>query len=392
MAFSIGIGKRIQLGQLPACDDLLMITPSIFHRFMLRQLLLPVLGCMVALGLPVVLVALLGHLPAAALGSQLVWSALYGIVPTALYLTLPVAIGLGTTWGYAQLNADGMFTTIQTMRLSIGMLAVPSLILATPVVVMTYAISCWIAPRSVTNIQDIMFLIRNNINFDLFYPQKFYTIANNRYTIYFNNKMGDNWISGVFFYEERGHESSQTIIADAARIETRNDERHVVFLNGHMHTIRNPEQPADTLAFSELVRPFGADGGAVLPQRNWRGLFEMDTAEFWNAWQETANSPTKRKAWISEAIKRFAVPVLGIIHPLAGLALVLNWRRRGGRRQRDPLWYGMPVVLLHLCILFSAEGVAYYGAWLGGLTALLIVAEFVIAAGAIYYRQWRVPA
>ena len=174
MAFSIGIGKRIQLGQLPACDDLLMITPSIFHRFMLRQLLLPVLGCMVALGLPVVLVALLGHLPAAALGSQLVWSALYGIVPTALYLTLPVAIGLGTTWGYAQLNADGMFTTIQTMRLSIGMLAVPSLILATPVVVMTYAISCWIAPRSVTNIQDIMFLIRNNINFDLFYPQKFY--------------------------------------------------------------------------------------------------------------------------------------------------------------------------------------------------------------------------
>lgn len=370
----------------------LMAAPLIFYRFMLRQLLLPVLGCMIVLGLPVVFVALLGHLPASALSSHLVWSALYGIVPTVLYLTLPVAIGLGTTWGYAQLNADGMFTTIQAMRLSVGMLAVPSLIIALPVVLVTYAISCWIAPRSVSSIQDVMFSIRNNISFELFYPQKFYTMANNRYTIYFNEKRENDWISGVFFHEERNQQGSQTVIAHAAKIETRNGERHIVFLNGHVHTDGDAEQPADTLAFSELVRPFGVDGRAILPQRNWRGLFEMDLAEFWKAWDGTADNPSKRKAWISEAIKRFAVPVLGIIHPLAGLALVLSWRRQAGRRQRDPLWYGLPVVLLHLGILFSAEGIAYYGAWLGGLTALLILAELVLAAGAIYYRQHHVPA
>lgn len=369
-----------------------MLVPILVHRFMLRQLLLPAIGCVAALGLPVMLVALLGHLPGPALGSSLLWSAIYGIAPTALFLTLPIAVGLGATWGYTQLNADGMFTTLQSMRLSVLTLAVPALLLAMPVVVASYTISCWIAPRSVSSIQDVMFTIRNNLSLELFYPQTFYTLADNRYSLYFDRKLDDERIAGVFFHEQRAPGNSQTIIAREAKFETRSGERHIVFLNGTAQTVAGPEQSPRTVVFTELVRPFGNGDSAEIPRRNWRGLFEMDTAEFWRARQTVEGNPPKWRAWISEAVKRFGVPLLGLAHPLAGLALILLWRRPDGRRQRDPILYGLPLAALHLLILFSAEGVVYYGAWLGWLTITMILGELIAAIAAILYRQARIPA
>lgn len=397
MVHLMAIGKNTRPEPRTACDDrprsgLLAPVPILFLKFVVMRLLVPTICSILALGLPVIVVALLGHLPGPALGSNLVWMAIYGIVPTAMFLTLPIGVGLGVAWGYAQLSADGMLAIAQAMRVSITTFAVPAVLLAMPIVMATYAISCWIAPNSVARIQDVLFSIRNNLNTDLFYPQTIYTLDNNRYTLYFDRKLDDKWIGGVFFQEERNPDEQRTIIARAARVEARGGERYLTFLDGTAQTSRQQGQTADTVAFAEFVQPFGANGGAMELQRKWRALSEMGTIEFWNTRRAAFTNQAKGRAWLSEGMKRFVVPILGLIHPLAGLAFVLMWSRQGDRRQRDPLWYGMPIVILHLFILFSCEGIVYYGAWLCWLTLLLIISELLLALLVIYHRQTTVPA
>ena len=185
----------------------------IVQRFLARQMLAPMLGSIGVLCAPVILIAVLNHLSGPALRTALVWTAIQGITPTALSLTLPLAVGLGVTWTFAQLRADNALHVLFTMRLSVIALCRPVLLVALPMMAIGYLLSCVIAPRSVTQIQDVMFLIRNNLSMALFHPQTFYTLVGGRYTLFFDRKLSDEHIGGVLFQETHGDGSSNLILA-----------------------------------------------------------------------------------------------------------------------------------------------------------------------------------
>ena len=142
--------------------------------------------------------------------------------------------------------------------------------------------------------------------------------------------------------------------------------------------------------FEELARPFGRDGTSAIPQRAWRGLFELDTPDFLAERAASLRSPRLRRAWMAEAIKRFGVPLLALAHPLAGLTIVFAWPAISGRRTPSPQLFCAPIVLLHLAILFGAESVNYFSTWMAWLAAGAIAAELALPLSLLVRMQHRV--
>jgi lipopolysaccharide export system permease protein len=361
----------------------------ILRRHIAGQILLTSVGSVLMLGAPVILIALLNHIPGTALRTSLAWGALTGLAPAALGLVLPVAVGLGCTWAFAQLRANSAIDVIYSLRISVAALAVPVLWVAVPAMLLTFTISCVLAPRASSSFHDIRFIIRNNLSAALFQPQTFYTLDNGRYTLFFDRKFDDDQVGGVLFQEMKEDGSTQIIIAREARFETRGDERHIVFAEGTMQSVDRGGTNARTAVFDELSRPFGEGGTAQAPKREWRGLFEMETPEFLNLLQRGVLRGRMGAAWLSEAVKRFGIPFLALAHPLAGMALVLAWRAQGGRRNLMPLLFCAPIVLLHLAILFGAEAIGYFSTWMAGLMIGLILLELIVPVVVLLRLQRR---
>jgi len=361
----------------------------IIQRYLARLLVLPIAGSIGVLCGPVILVALLNHLPGPALRTSLVWVAIQGIIPTALNLTLPLAVGLGATWAYATLRADSALHVLYTMRLSVLSLCRPVLLVGLPMLAVGYLLSCVLAPRSVTQIQDVMFLIRNNLSIALFNPQTFYTIDGGRYALFFDRKLGDDAIGGVVFQETQKSGATNLIVAREARFQVLEGEQAIVFAEGTFQSAGPGGADLRTTSFDEMSRPFGKDGSSSIPRRNWRGVFEMDTPEFLAARQASLANSRTRRAWMTEAIKRFGVPLLTLAHPLAGIAIVLGWRG-ANRRTISPQMFCAPVLLVHLAILFGAESVNYFGVWMAWLVSAVILAELVVPLVFLMRMQRRV--
>src|SRR6202521_1472747 len=73
---------------------------TIIHRHLTKRLLFAVFLVLLGLVAPLILVSWFGHLPPAALYTEFLWPALCGTGPGILYLALPIADGIGTTWYY----------------------------------------------------------------------------------------------------------------------------------------------------------------------------------------------------------------------------------------------------------------------------------------------------
>jgi lipopolysaccharide export system permease protein len=360
---------------------------TIVSRYIARQMLGPTLAAIAVLCGPVILIALLSQLPGPALRTSLAWLAIWGIVPTALNLTLPLAIGLGATWAFANLRADSVLHALFSIRVSVLALLRPVLLLGLPILLIGYLLSCVIAPRSVTQIQDVMFVIRNNLSVDLFHQQTFYTLEGGRYTLFFDRKLGDNTVGGVMFQESLPTGATNLIVAREARFQVRGGEQSIVFADGTLQSLGPGGSNPRSTTFDELSRPFGKEGTSEIPKRVWRGVFELDTGEFLATRTASLASNRTRRAWMTEAIKRFAIPLLTLAHPLAGIAIVLAWR--GGRRNTSPYLLCAPVVLLHLAILFGAESVNYFGTWMAWLVPAVILAELAIPIAFLIRMQNR---
>jgi len=360
---------------------------TVISRYVARQMLGPTLASIVVLCGPVILIAVLAQLPGPALRTALAWIAIQGIVPTALNLTLPLAIGLGTTWAFANLRADSALHAMFSIRVSPLALLRPILVLGLPMLLVGYLLSCVIAPRSITQIQDVMFVIRNNLSVTLFHPQTFYTLEGGRYTLFFERKITDDIVGGVMFQETLPNSATNLIVAREARFQILDGEQHIVFADGELQSSGPGGNNPRATTFDELARPFGKEGTSEIPKRVWRGVYELDTGEFLATRNASLASNRTRRAWMSEAIKRFAVPLLTLAHPIAGIAIVLAWR--GNRRNMSPYVLCGPIVLLHILILFGAESVNYFGAWMAWVVPAAILAELLGALAVLVRLQTR---
>jgi lipopolysaccharide export system permease protein len=337
---------------------------------------------LIAVGLcaPVVMTSLFHYLPPAAIRGGLLAPALLGTLPTVLYIALPMAVGVAVALEFSRMSADGMIAVLYSIRLSVWAICVPAVIVAMVAVGCGYWISSVFAPAHVGQMHDVIYVIRNSLNHRMLEPAQFYTFDNGARTIYFERWRSADVASGMFIHQLSAEKNEEQIIT-AAETEFRRNPHGVVLImtNGSIQTHPADGSAIRTANFDEYAMSIDMQGSMGLPQRSWRGVFELPFLGFFRERPSKLWAPRQYAEWMSEAAKRCGIPLLALTHALLAIGLVLSVSSVSGRGSSATTATVMAIPAIHVAILVSAETLVRQDPRLVWLVGVAIVAELVLA-------------
>jgi lipopolysaccharide export system permease protein len=350
--------------------------PRLLFIYLAKRVLFGTLVVQFALAAPVILSYLLYSLPAAAVRGGLLLPALVGTAPTVAYVTLPMAIGLATALEFARMSSEGMIAVLYALRLSVWSVCRPALACAMALVLIGYALANWVAPYYAGNIQDVLNVVRNSLNHRMLEPAHFYTFDHGVKTLYL-----ERWetpdIAVNLFVRQISIEKRQEEIITGARAEFRRNASGVVLAlsNGSIQTRPMDGGDVRIAKFDEYAMALPMQGSESLPQRSWRGVYELSSTEFSTSYIVARTDPRQLGEWMAEAAKRFGVPLLSVAHTLFAMALVLTFGNATGRRGGVGALLILLVPAIHVAFLVALEALLRVDARFAALLAALVALE-----------------
>jgi lipopolysaccharide export system permease protein len=320
------------------------------------------------------------YLPPAAIRGGLLMPALLGILPTVLYIALPMAVGVAVALEFARMSADGMIAVLYSMRLSAWAISFPAASVAIAAAAAGYWISSVFAPAHVGQIHDVIYVIRNSLNHRMLEPAQFYTFDNGARTLYFRRWRSADVVSGMFIHEFSAAKKEEQIITATAAEFRRNANGVVLIMSeGSIETIPADGSSIRTANFDEYATPIGMQGSGGLPHRNWRGVFERPFLEFFRERPSSGEDPRQFAEWMSEAAKRCGIPLLALVHALLAIGVVLSVASASGGASAAVTATMLAIPAIHVAILVCAETLVRQDPRFIWFVGLAIVAEFVTA-------------
>jgi lipopolysaccharide export system permease protein len=366
-----------------------MMVPRLLYFYLGRRIFFSVVMLEVGLCVPVVMTQLFHYLPSSAVRSGLLMPALMGTLPTAVYLALPMAVGVAVALEFSRMAAEGMIAVLYSLRLSVVSICVPAAVAAIICVIVGYWVSIFIAPNNVGQMHDVIYVIRNSLNHRMLEPAQFYTFDNGSRTLYFKRWKTEDIVEGMFIHQYNAKKQEEEIIT-AKQTEFRRNEHGVllVMTDGSFQSRPNGTDEIRTADFDQYVIQLDMQGTNGMPKRGWRGVFEMPGAEFMSAWPGRNADKRILADWMSEAAKRFGIPILALAHALLAIGLVLTLSNATGRNATTVAAL-VAIPAIHIGILIGTESVVRRDPFLVYLVAVAIAAEFLIALVLILRQQAR---
>jgi lipopolysaccharide export system permease protein len=354
--------------------------PRLLFFYLSKRIVLATLLIATGLCVPVVMTTLFQYLPAAAIRGGLLMPAILGVLPTVVYIALPMAVGLAVGLEFARMSADGLIAVLYSMRLSAWAISLPAAFVAIAAAGAGYWISSVFAPTHVGQMHDVIYVIRNSLNHRMLEPAQFYTFDNGARTLYFRRRRSDDVVSGMFIREFSAEKNEEQIIT-ATEAEFRRNANGVVLImsNGSIETIPADGSSIRTANFDEYAMPIGMQGSGRLPQRNWRGVFERPFLEFFRERPSSGEDPRQFAEWMSEAAKRCGIPFLALVHALLAIGLVLSLASASGGAIAATTATMVAIPAIHVAILVSAETLVRQEPRFVWFVGLAIIVEFAAA-------------
>ncbi len=348
--------------------------------YLSKRIALATLLIATGLCVPVVMTMLFQYLPPAAIRGGLLVPTLLGILPTVVYIALPMAVGVAVALEFARMSADGLIAVLYSMRLSAWAISFPAASVAIAAAVAGYWISSDFAPAHVGQIHDVIYVIRNSLNHRMLEPAQFYTFDNGARTLYFRRWRSPDVVSGMFIHEFSAEKNEEQIIT-ATEAEFRRNANGVVLImsDGSIETIPADGSSIRTANFDEYAMPIGMQGSVGLPQRSWRGVFELPLLEFFRERPSNGEDPRQFAEWMSEAAKRCGMPILALVHSLLAIGLVLSVASASGGALAAVTTTMVAIPAIHVAILVSAETLVRQDPRFVWFVGLAIVLEFAAA-------------
>jgi lipopolysaccharide export system permease protein len=359
---------------------------TIIHRHLTKRLLFAVFLVLLGLVAPLILVSLLGHLPPAALYTEFLWPALFGIAPAILYLALPIAIGIATTWYYGHLLSESTLPVLYSAGFSVLSISAPAIFVAVLGTALGYSLSCYVAPLAARQLQDVVNIVQNAPTPALLQPSRFYSLDGGKRVIHFEERIDGDSIGGIFMREFKEGEE-KTFIARRGTFVRREEQTLLILFDGTIQTQRAGDPQVEIVNFERIVQASGLSGSDP-PKRNWTAEFELTTAEFLKAGGQFEKD-SEANRWRSEALKRFGVPPLAIVHALLGIMLVMTWGNSGGRKDARVALACFVIASIHTAIMISTESLIPQDGRMMWPVLALIAAELALALFLLMRQQAR---
>ena len=357
------------------------------QRYLIGRLL--IVSCIAALGIcgPFSTLSVFREIPTALIYSSAIWSILYGILPNIFYLSLPVIVAVAATWQYETMVSNREIVALYAGRYSPIEIIMPAMAVAAMASVLGLFFSCVVAPHGTKTLWDVIHAYRQNPHSSSLEAKKFYHLKDVRKTIFFDQWLDANRISGVFLSEiSEQHEETVVIAAEGEFVE--NEQESILFLRDVTVQVSKPGMRQPTIvSLDGLWRSTGLRGSA--PPRRTIQVYEFGPVAFLMAFGGVKNDRAKAVRWASEALKRFGTPILTIIYTLIGLGLII----RGASMRADDGWrlqstFGL-IGINHAAIMLAVEGAVNIDTGIAWIIVFVMVAEMIIGVGLIGRLMWK---
>ncbi|QGM98286.1 LptF/LptG family permease [Methylocystis parvus] len=355
--------------------------PRLLYNYLFKRVGFNVLVVQLALSVPVVLSYLLYQLPPAAVRGGLVFPALIGVTPTVAFVTLPMAVGVATALEFSRMASEGMIAVLYALRLSAWSICRPALSLAAGLVLLGYLLANVIAPHYTSGMQDVLNVINNSLNHRMLDAAHFYTFSNGVKTLYIERWITPD-IAANLFVRQISIEKMEEETITAARAEFRRNEAGVIVAlsNGSIQTRSITSNEVRIANFDEYAMALPMQGSGSLPQRTWRGVYELPAGAFLSSWTLARLDHRQAGEWMAEAAKRFGVPILAVAHTLLAMALTLTFGNITGRRGAAGSLTIIAIPATHIGFLVALESLLRISGWFALLLLAAVLAEILISA------------
>ncbi len=248
------------------------------------------------------------------------------ILPGLLVIILPLAYFVGTLYGLHKLNADSELVVMQVSGFSRFQIAVPVLIAALAMMVLTYLCSLYLNPLGQRAMRDKVLDIRADVGAAILNEGVFNTPAEGL-TVFIRELSPDGQIRGVLVHDSRNALRPITYIAQSGLLVQTPAGARLIMLDGTIEQSSSAGAVLSVLKFQRYV--FGLDQFAGQTHTTQRETNERFLGELlWPPPTEKL-SARSRNIFFAEANNRLSAPLYCLSFALLAFAAIMHGR--GGR-------------------------------------------------------------
>ena len=249
------------------------------------------------------------------------------LLPTWLSIVMPIAIFASSLYIYNRMLVDREIIVLVAAGLSPWRLSSPVVLVSLIVTFLCYSMTLYFIPVSYQAFKELQFKIRHNYT-DILLREGTFNAVGKDITVYIRERNLKGELSGIIINDERNSLESITVMAESGALSVTEKGPQVFMRNGNRQSRNTKTGQVGLLYFDSYT--VDLSGLNSMSQRAWKDQNEYFVHELLNPRNEAENSKRYKK-FIAEAHYRITSPLLAIVLPILGLAVLLKgeFSRRG---------------------------------------------------------------
>lgn len=305
------------------------------------------------------------------------------VLPGLLTIILPIAFFFGTLFTLTRLNGDSELVVMASAGYSQRQLAIPVLIAASLVMVLTWLCALWLAPAGQRTLSAKVLDINADIGAALLNEGQFNTPSKGL-TVFIRSLGSDGQITGILVHDSRDIRHPITYLAPKGQLAQTPAGARLIMFDATLEESADNGATLRVLTFKSDV--IDLDQFAGVAKRGTRKSSERYLGELLNP--AGAVSDQVRSAFLAEAHNRLSQPLYCLAFALISLAAITR-----GRRQRGAMAMRLTgASLAALALRLVGYGIAGPAASHPELDVLLYLIPLLGAAAALIVLMGYSPA
>lgn len=328
---------------------------KIFDRYVFKNLALATIFVSITLSVVIFLTQSLRFLELvinSGASSTSFWILTFLALPRFFEIIMPLSLMAATIFIYNRMTMDSEMIAIRSVGYAPMALARPALTLAMMVTVFLWVMTMWVAPQSLSGMQQLRQVIKASYSSLLFREGVFNQVGNGL-TVYMRERTSDGELHGLMIHDSRNKgQAPSTILAKRGVLVAQDEGHEVVVFDGSRQ-----EYNAETGTLHRLnFERYTIDMPESEPVRTrWKEPDERTINQLLSPNLTNARDLENRRQFNVEIHRRIASPLLALLFTtISCCALLLGPVERRGQGLRITVAIGSVVFLQSLFLAASS--------------------------------------
>lgn len=363
--------------------DAIMRAMSCTFRYMLRQLLWPLLFAIIVIAGIVWMSQSLRFMDLVinrGLPTYTMFHLAFLVLPMYTSVFLPIILFGVVLFAYARMNQDSELVIWRACGKSPLSIAGPAIAAAILVMIVCYALNVYYMPAAYREFKDLQHTIRHNYS-EIFVREGAFNQVGSGLTVYVRNRAANGELLGILVHDRRDPERPVTMMAERGALVRTESGPRVVMVKGNRQVLNESRGDLSILYFDRYTLDLANTSESSA--RRWRDPRERFLHELFTTTPSGPRAETDSKfrlKLLAEGHHRIASPLLALAFTLMALAAVLTgeFNRRGQSRR-------ITLVSIAMVLVQAANiGLSH----LAGGTSAVVPLMYVLPLGAIGISLW----